>query len=99
MNIHLSEHANQRCAQRNLSQNEIQFIIAYGTLERRAGIEFYQLRQKDLPPDLPANDPCHRLVGSTVLLSKDSSHVITAYRNQRAFRRDRQKSKYDFRCL
>jgi hypothetical protein len=99
MNIQLSDHADQRCAQRNLSEAEIHFIIAYGKLERRAGIEFYQLRQKDLPYDLPANDRRRRLVGSTVLLSKDSAHVITAYRNSRAFRRDRQKSKYDFHCL
>ncbi|MCB9452608.1 MAG: DUF4258 domain-containing protein [Anaerolineaceae bacterium] len=99
MDIRFSDHAKQRCAQRNLSHDEIQFIIAYGRLERRAGIEFYQLRQKDLPPDLPANDPRHRLVGSTVLLSKNMAQVVTAYRNGRAFRRDRQKSKYDFRCI
>ncbi|MBZ0275828.1 MAG: DUF4258 domain-containing protein [Anaerolineae bacterium] len=98
MNILLSNHACQRCAQRNLSEDEIQFIVAYGTLERRAGIEFYQLRRKDLPVDLPANDVRRRLVGTTVLLSKDGPSVVTAYRNSRAFRRDRQKSKYDFRC-
>lgn len=92
--VDLSDHASLRCAQRNLDPEEIQFIVAHGKRLRRTGVIFCQLRRRDLPPDLPPSHPHCRLVGSTVVLSKDGQRVLTVYRNERAFHRDSRKRKY-----
>lgn len=95
--VDLSDHASLRCAQRNLDRDEIQFIVTHGKRIRRTGVIFCQLRRRDLPDDLPPSHRHQRLVGSTVVLSKDGSRVLTVYRNERAFHRDSRKSKYSNR--
>lgn len=93
-NPEISEHARVRCAQRNLAEDEIDFIIEHGNRVRRTGVIFCQLRRCDLPDTI---DPAHhynRLVGSTVVLSNCGCYVLTAYRDERAFRRDSRKTKY-----
>ncbi len=90
----ISDHAQKRCAQRNLTQDEVDFIITYGRRVRRTGVIFCQLRRRDLPDDLEGSHPYYRLVGSTVVLSNCGHHVLTAYRDERAFHRDNRKTKY-----
>lgn len=90
----LSEHADLRSAQRNLSSNEIEFILAQGNRVRRTGVIFCQLRKIDLPDNLPGNSRMRRLVGSTVVLSSCGQIVLTVYRNARAFHKDTRKAKF-----
>ena len=93
----LSDHAHLRSAQRNLDASEIAFITQHGRRVRRTGVVFCQLRKCDLPTHLPGGHRFRRLVGSTVVLSKDGVCVLTVYRNERAFRRDLRKQKYERR--
>lgn len=93
--MNLSKHARTRAAQRNLSEEDINFIIKHGKAVRRTGAVFYQLRAKNIPDDLPGNHPYRRLVGSTVLMCACGETVVTAYRNGDAFKRDRRKAKYN----
>jgi hypothetical protein len=97
VDIELSDHAEIRAAQRNLSYDEICFILTNGKRVRRSGVIFYCLQRKQIPPELPGNHPYRRLVGTTVILSRDGSIVVTAYRNEEAYRHDRRKAKYERR--
>lgn len=90
----LSRHAKWRSAQRNLSIDDMKFIIMHGKRVRKQGVIFYQLLAKKIPTDLPANHHFRRLVGSTVLTCQCGHFVITVYRNEKAQRRDRHKEKY-----
>jgi hypothetical protein len=90
----LSDHACHRSAQRNVSFEEIDFIVQHGSALRNTGVIFRQMRRKDLPRDLPANHPYRRLVGTTVVLCKCGHHVLTIYREGEAFHKDRCKRKY-----
>jgi hypothetical protein len=91
----LSTHAFLRSAQRNLSYDDIAFIIQHGSRVHRTGVIFCQLRQKDIPPDTPGNHRHRQLAGTTVVLCKCGHYVITLYRNERAFHRDARKNKYN----
>ncbi len=94
MEIILSEHATQRSAQRNVSLNEILFVVQHGKLVRNAGVNFRQLRAKDWPDNLLGNHPYRRLIGTTVVLCKCGRFVVTLYRENDAFRKDQRKHKY-----
>lgn len=90
----LTDHANLRSAQRNMSDDEIEFILKHGNRLRRTGVIFCQLRKVDLPTSLSGNHRMRRLVGSTVVLSKCATQVLTMYRDDRAFNRDSRKTKF-----
>ena len=92
----LTDHAITRASQRNMSLEDIELVIAYGDRSYRAGVIFCFLARKCLPEELRHDDQITRLIGTTVVLcSKDTHVVITLYRNERANKRDRAKSKYD----
>lgn len=88
----ISDHAYQRAAQRNVSEEEIYLIVRYGHRVRKAGAIFCQFRRNSVE-SLDAR--LEALIGTTVMLCKCGSSVITLYRNERAFKRDRRKPKYD----
>ena len=90
-----SNHSLWRCAQRNFTDDEVQFIIVHGNKLHNAGVIFCQLREKDFPYDLPGNHPYRRLIGATVVLSNSGTAIKTLYKNPRAFKRDKKKAKYD----
>lgn len=94
MDFELSDHAERRAAQRNLLSDEIDFMLQYGQLVHNTGVIFCQMRQKDLPDDLPANHRYRRLVGTTVVLCKCGYFVVTVYREHKAFRADTSKTQY-----
>ena len=91
----LSNHANDRSIDRNLSQEDIDFIVKYGHREKRAGVIFRQLRRKDIPDDKQIQRQYERLIGATVVLCKCNDRIITMYRDERAFKKDQQKKKYN----
>lgn len=90
----ISTHAQMRCAQRNVSPDEINFILEHGKRCHRAGAVFYVMLAKDLPKDLRADDRYRRLNGVTVVLSKCGQVVKTVYRNPEAMKKVRRKMKY-----
>jgi hypothetical protein len=94
MDISLSQHAEMRSAQRNVSFDEILFIIRHGRRTRRTGVIFCQMLEKNMPENIPANDPIQRLVGTTVVLCECGHHVVTIKRGVKSFFKDKRKSKY-----
>lgn len=92
--IALSSHALHRSAQRNITAEDIAFIVKSGHQLRRTGTIFCQLRRKDVPSGTPGNHRYWQLVGTTVVLCRCGQYVITVYREGRAFHRDACKRKY-----
>jgi hypothetical protein len=93
----LSNHAQRRSAQRNLSRTDIDFVIKNGERLHRTGVIFCQLRHKDLPNQIPGNHRFRQLIGTTVVLCRCGRFVVTLYRQEKAFQRDSRKRKYDMR--
>lgn len=94
MEFSMSPHAITRAAQRNVTMEEVEFVLKHGHRMHRAGGVFCQLRDIDLPDFIPPNSAESRLVGTTVLLCRCGHHVLTLYRNPKAFKKDGKKQKY-----
>lgn len=94
--IALSGHAVERSAQRNISESDIDFVVANGHQIHRTGVIFCQLRKKNVPRSLPGNHRYRQLVGTTVVMCRCGHVIITVYREASAFQRDARKSKYNF---
>lgn len=92
--FNLSEHAQQRSAQRNLSNEDIAFVVRHGDRVHRTGVIFCQMRHHNLPDKTPGNHRWRQLIGTTVVLCRCGGCVVTLYREERAFQRDCRKSKY-----
>src|ERR1051325_1109261 len=87
-------HAQMRQAQRNLSADDVTFILIHGRCIRSGGVLHIFLGRKDIPSD-EARDVEH--LEGTVLVMDDSYHepvLITVYRNRRALKSIRSKEKY-----
>jgi hypothetical protein len=87
-------HADQRRRERGFTQDEIDFILAHARRERRTGVIFCQMRDKDMPR-LEGSNRYHRLRGVTVILCGCEQFVLTVYKNPQAFKKDRCKAKYN----
>lgn len=79
----LSIHAQQRLAQRNLDESAIEYVLMHGRVIRRTGIRFYVLRARDIPRQDRRESAISRLIGTTILVSRDET-IITVYRNRRS---------------
>lgn len=96
--LEMSLHALEQSRRRHLSEADLLFVVQYAHRERQTGVIFYQLLRKNIPAELPANDPRRKLEGTTVITCKCGQFVITAYKNPEAFKLDRKKSKYAYRA-
>jgi hypothetical protein len=79
----VTDHARLRMEQRNLSAEDIAFILQHGSCLHRAGAIFYFLRRCDIPDDKQALDKYARLEGGTVVTSTHAPVIVTIYRNRR----------------
>jgi hypothetical protein len=96
--IDFSRHAVVRAAQRNLSDEEVRYVIAYGKKFHRAGTLIYYLRKRDIPEWDRSEPQWMRLAGTAVILSKDGRCVITVWRNRtKGLKRIKRKPKFDTR--
>ena len=93
----LTRHATFRAAQRNLSDEQIAFIYENGYKLHNAGAVFIQLRDKDIPDTIPANDPLRKCTGTTLVMCSGCKSIVTVYRNPEAFHKDKKKKKYNLR--
>jgi hypothetical protein len=82
-------HAIERQARRNLSDDDIAFVLTYGRRERIRGALHVYLGKRDIPADAASNSRIARLEGTTLVMGDtDSGPVfITVYRNRRGLRR------------
>ncbi|MCB9452609.1 MAG: hypothetical protein H6672_14320 [Anaerolineaceae bacterium] len=92
----LSIHAEERAGQENLSDDDILFVRKHGYKLPNAGVVFRQLRRDRIPVQLPGSHRYRQLVGTTVVLCPTcESFVITVYRNEAAFGKDKKKRRYN----
>lgn len=94
-NLIITDHARQRMAQRNVSKQQLSFILEHGQETHCAGARLVYLRRKDIPESCRRVDKFARLEGVTVVLSSDSPTVMTLWRNRRhGLRHIRRKPRY-----
>jgi hypothetical protein len=92
--VRSTSHALMRQAQRNLSADDVTFILIHGRCIRSGGALHVFLGRKDIPHD--AARMVSHLEG-TVLVMDDSyiePVLITVYRNRKALKVIRSKTKY-----
>jgi len=73
-------HAEQRMAQRNVSLQDIRFVLEHGERLHRAGAVFFHLGKCNIPK--AQRRRADRLEGTVVVLSRDHPVILTVYRNR-----------------
>lgn len=91
--MHITEHAQQRCAQRQINPETFAFIKKHGQKIHRTGITFFFLGKRNIPTSMKRQDRFARLEGITLLVSADGT-LITTYRNRKGLKDILKKSKY-----
>ena len=91
--FNLSQHARERIARRNLSAEDLEYVLQHGHRLRVAGVRIYHLRRRDIPYTDQRISRVSQLEGTTILVSRDNT-VITAYRNRECLHRELQKTKW-----
>ncbi len=83
---------------RNISEDEIRYVIKHGRKSHNAGCIMFFLRKRDIPPADRADQRICQLEGTCVIAALTTSNklrVKTAYRNRRRGLKDhRRKKKY-----
>ncbi|MBX3053589.1 MAG: DUF4258 domain-containing protein [Caldilineaceae bacterium] len=93
--VELSNHAVTRMAQRNLSTEDVEYVLQFGCRVRSGGVLHCFLRYNDIPKT--DRKRVRRLEGTTVLLDRCGQNIITVYRNRRGLKGIRQKVKWEIR--
>lgn len=75
-----TNHAEQRMAQRNLSFEDVHFVLEHGEKLHRAGAVFFHLGKCNIPKT--QRRQVGRLEGTIVVLSRDLPLILTVYRNR-----------------
>jgi hypothetical protein len=81
--IQMTWHAYTRLAHRNLREEEVKYVVDHGQKFHQAGALIYFLRDCDIPLEDRSDAQKSRLAGTAVILSKDGTKLITAWRNRR----------------
>ena len=87
-------------AQRNVSRNDLEYVLEHGKRINATGIMAYMLRKRDIPDDDRNRSEITRLEGTVVLTGFTQNgdlEIITTYRNKSVFKVFRTKAKYDNR--
>jgi hypothetical protein len=78
----LTDHAEKRMAQWNLSIKHVTYVIKHGKPFHRAGACLIYLRGCDIPKENRADNDLRRLEGVVVVLDRTKQWVLTVYRNR-----------------
>jgi hypothetical protein len=93
--VQFSQHSLQRAAQRNISPDEVEYIMTYGQIFHRAGAVIYFLRKRDIPEEDQVYASRVRLVGTALIFSQDNNSLITIWRNRKSgLKRIKQKGEF-----
>jgi hypothetical protein len=85
----ISQHADRRLAQRNLTFDDVSYVFAHGRLHHCGKALFVHLGLRDIPADDLRSDRFRRLEGTILVLDPATGrHLTTAYRNRRTGSRD-----------
>ena len=98
--LYYTHHATSRQARRNLSDDDVQFVLAFGQHHYCAGALHIFLGRRDIPSDKATYQRFAHLEGTTLVINatEDAPVLITTYRNRRGLKRIRTKTKYDRRA-
>jgi hypothetical protein len=88
-----SRHARRRGAQSNLSEQDIELVRRYGVLEHRTGVRFYFVGRREVERYREVEPRLAKLHDIAMIVSCDDLVVITVYRNRKALKDIRRKSK------
>ena len=92
-------HSAFRSAQRGLSDDEIEYVLQYGSYYHRGGALIYFLRRQDVPLPDRRSDWAMYLVGTALVVSNDGHTLLTAWRNRRkGLKLIRKKPQYRATC-
>ncbi len=78
----LSDHAAQRSARRNLSEEDVRYVLRYGQVYHCANAVIYFLGRRDIPTEDLVNDDLARLEGTLVLTARHCPSLITVCRHR-----------------
>ncbi len=92
----LSRHAERRLAQRDLSCEDVEYVMTFGDCTHRAGAAAFFLGWRHHPTHDARRRYSH-LEGTIVLVCPHCECVLTAYRNRRGLKKHEHKTKYDRR--
>lgn len=90
----MTTHADKRCRQRGLADEQILLVLEHGTAIRTAGALFYFMAGKDIPRHIPSSMK-ERIAGITLVVDPESNELLTAYKNRHALKAIRKKVRYD----
>jgi hypothetical protein len=88
--VGFSDHCRERMAQRNVSEEDVRYIVSRGACEYRTGVLCFTLPRRSIPAE---ERSLRASLESLVILVHDG-YVITVYRNKRPMRHVRRKAKY-----
>jgi len=91
--VELSNHAVTRMAQRNLSAEDVEYVLRFGCRVRSGGALHCFLRHDDIPK--ADRKRAQRLEGTTVLMDRSGQSIITVYRNRQGLKEIRRKVKWE----
>lgn len=92
-------HALSRQARRNLSNDDIGFVVAHGQYIHCAGALHIFLGQRDIPLHKEVSRRFGRLEGTVLVIDVHGEQptLLTVYRNRNGLKRIRAKHKYNLR--
>jgi len=91
--VELTKHAGLRCQQRGFSEECLELVYDFGTQINNGGALFYFMSDKNIPDHLPGKTK-EKIRGITMVVDPDTSEVLTVYRNSKAMRDIKRKSKF-----
>jgi hypothetical protein len=79
-----SRHASQRLAQRNLTWEDVHYVVQHGRQHHSGKALFVHLGKRDIPENDLRDSAIQRLEGTILVLDPATgAHLTTAYRNRR----------------
>ncbi len=97
--IAITHHARTRQSQRNLTDDEVMFVLEHGRQLRSGGALHIFLGRRDIPANEALRRRYQHLEGAVLVVddTSDQPVLITVYRNRRGLKDIRSKAKYGYR--
>ena len=90
----ISRHASLRAGQRNVSARDVTLVMDLGDKIHNGDAIFYFLGKRNIPNEYKSYDSISKLEGTTLVISKDGTCLITLYKNKKGLRNLRKKRKW-----
>jgi hypothetical protein len=87
----ISDHARIRAAQRNLSLDDLQYVLCYGRVYYVADSLTFFLGWRDIRKEDRSNPMISRLEGTAIITAARRPVIITAWRNRNGMKKIRRK--------